>query len=694
MIDKQWFGGNGNWSDNNWSDDGGATGGKPPPASGDSAMILGNIINIDQNIVNLHGLDISGLATVNANGYSIELTTLIIAAGSYFYAGSSTITFIDSGVGSVYDKLSFREPLGFVAQTSTLVFNTGGRIYYTNPTSYGTPISFYNIEIVDTSTDGGLVYFKSLVNTQVININSLTLSPGVYVKFFFSDQFNVTNFYAVGTLGNLITLRSDQAVPFHIAATTAAIAYVDVQNSDATGAASPLVNSYGVDSGGNSGWEFITSASLSKSLSPSRSPSKSPSSTSSPSLSESLSASPSPSPAWGIKVGAADKDVKTATGVDLFLDTEELRVNRTFLTGDGKVVTVKNSIIVSISSASLSPSASPSLSSSLSVSLSPSLSESLSPSLSASLSPSITPSASSSLSSSLSPSATVSPSLSESLSPSLSESLSPSQTPSPSLSESLSPSLTPSLSESLSPSLSQSLSESLSPSATTSASLSESLSPSNTPSPSLSKSLSPSKSPSLSSSLSPSSSASPSAAEKADFSTKTLGFVEAASGNWGNVTVARLSTLQSTAASSSQTFFGSYITFEVSDFAFGLPADAEIKGIIVNWNAGSGDTTTWTKCALSWNDGANYTDYSAEQGTTNSTWSYKTVGSSTNLWGRGWVKADFDDGNFRLKMAGYTPNGSQACYIDYVEVTIHYTIHGSASPSPSLSPSLSPSPSV
>ena len=313
--------------------------------------------------------------------------------------GSSTINTIDL-------KIDYLDTQSITLNCGTSTIN-GTRNFATNP---NVNYVFNDVYLSGASAIEDSCTFNNLYVNTAGDATGLRIQAGTTQT--------ITGLLSTnGSTGNLAKMWSSSAGTAFTLTKSAGInsvEYMSIKDSTATGGAFWAAKDSDNVSG-NTGWVFTVA-------SPSLSPSATPSSTPSPSASPSSTPSPSPSPAWGIKVGRADVDVKTATGIDLFFDTEELRANGTFLTSDSKIIVVKNGIITSIQFSS------PSVSPSVSTSLSPSVSISLSPSVSVSLSPSVSPSISVSLSPSLSPSISIS--LSPSSSPSTSESASPSASPS------------------------------------------------------------------------------------------------------------------------------------------------------------------------------------------------------------------------------------------------------------------------
>lgn len=154
---------------------------------------------------------------------------------------------------------------------------------------------------------------------------------------------------------------------------------------------------------------------------------------------------------------------------------------------------------------------------------------------------------------------------------------------------------------------------------------------------------------------------------------KVCGTVES-TGSWTNCTTTRLNTSNNSRATWDDT---SYSSFQLSDFAFGIPTDATIDGISVNVEFNSSWGTPGlasVKCALSYDNGVSWTADSAVQTVDTMADITRTYGGATDTWGRAWDDGEFVVGTFQLKIYGKTNFGyGEDCGIDYVTVTVYYT---------------------
>lgn len=109
---------------------------------------------------------------------------------------------------------------------------------------------------------------------------------------------------------------------------------------------------------------------------------------------------------------------------------------------------------------------------------------------------------------------------------------------------------------------------------------------------------------------------------------------------------------------------------------FGVPAfpnGATIKGIEVLLDAWADSTSGSPRICVqvSWDGGLTWTaaKATATLGTTEST---RTLGSSTDTWGRNWAVGDFLDANFRVRLSNGAGSTSRDFSLDWVAVRVSY----------------------
>jgi hypothetical protein len=130
---------------------------------------------------------------------------------------------------------------------------------------------------------------------------------------------------------------------------------------------------------------------------------------------------------------------------------------------------------------------------------------------------------------------------------------------------------------------------------------------------------------------------------------------------------------------------------QYTNFGLSIPDGATINGIRVRVEAhhSTGHGLRRFVVDLSWNGGTNWTSTTLKTGQFGTSDTTRTVGSTTQTWGRTWSADDFTDANFRVRLT--TDLGSGTLSVDYVVVRVYYTathtINASADTGGSISPS-------
>ncbi|MFX0041491.1 MAG: hypothetical protein ACFE8L_01145, partial [Candidatus Hodarchaeota archaeon] len=110
------------------------------------------------------------------------------------------------------------------------------------------------------------------------------------------------------------------------------------------------------------------------------------------------------------------------------------------------------------------------------------------------------------------------------------------------------------------------------------------------------------------------------------------------------------------------------------DFNFNIPAGATIQGILVSIEASTSVQYQSTGCwiRLSHNGGFSYTTPKSQSWSSTFD-SYRTVGSSSDTWGRTWSPSDFSNSNFRiwLEKSGST---SATLRVDHIRIIVYYSL--------------------
>jgi hypothetical protein len=113
-------------------------------------------------------------------------------------------------------------------------------------------------------------------------------------------------------------------------------------------------------------------------------------------------------------------------------------------------------------------------------------------------------------------------------------------------------------------------------------------------------------------------------------------------------------------------------------YNFNLPASVSIAGIQArtDWWTDSTSGTNSMTIELSYDGGTHWVSETQGTGSTSDTNS-KTVGGSTDTWGRTWSVSDFSSANFRVRVTSNC-SGSSSCntrnfYLDWLPVKVYYT---------------------
>ena len=122
-----------------------------------------------------------------------------------------------------------------------------------------------------------------------------------------------------------------------------------------------------------------------------------------------------------------------------------------------------------------------------------------------------------------------------------------------------------------------------------------------------------------------------------------------------------------------------FVSGDVSVFAFGVPTDATIDGIEITaeFSLSASVNTATVQLSISGNGGAAYSATKSNT-VTGSTDTVKTYGGPTDLWGEAsFSEYGTQDGNFYVKVEGKTSNASFSCRLDHIQVKIYYSENSS-----------------
>ena len=113
-----------------------------------------------------------------------------------------------------------------------------------------------------------------------------------------------------------------------------------------------------------------------------------------------------------------------------------------------------------------------------------------------------------------------------------------------------------------------------------------------------------------------------------------------------------------------------------SNFGFSIPAGDIVTGIEVQADTWSSNNDfCQLEVQLSWNGGSSWTSQKTTGNLTNSE-TTKTLGTSTDNWGRTWNVNDFTNSNFRLRVqhgdSGSACGGNDSTYLDFIRAKVTY----------------------
>lgn len=123
---------------------------------------------------------------------------------------------------------------------------------------------------------------------------------------------------------------------------------------------------------------------------------------------------------------------------------------------------------------------------------------------------------------------------------------------------------------------------------------------------------------------------------------------------------------------------------KASNLGFAIPAGATINGIVVEieragYDLGGGVLVKDSAVRIIKADG---TVGTTNKGDTVNAWpvtdTYKTYGSSSDLWGETWTSADINDVDFGVVLSALLtetgPEGPNFANVDHIRITVYYTL--------------------
>ncbi|MFW9875614.1 MAG: hypothetical protein ACFFG0_21130, partial [Candidatus Thorarchaeota archaeon] len=113
------------------------------------------------------------------------------------------------------------------------------------------------------------------------------------------------------------------------------------------------------------------------------------------------------------------------------------------------------------------------------------------------------------------------------------------------------------------------------------------------------------------------------------------------------------------------------------NFNFNIPAGVSIEGIEVSIEGSSSQFGQYVGCnvRLSWNGGTAYSSSRSPQSWSSTSDYYRTVGSSTDTWGKPteWSVSDFSNSNFRVRLEK-TGSSFTTLRVDHIRIRVYYSI--------------------
>lgn len=210
----------------------------------------------------IYGLRLSqGGGVFNTNNYDISFGTngiFTLVAGTTINLGTSTVTFGSFGPRSYGfgDGISSFWAGTLNAQNAHLILYTGVQTTaLSDPARY----NFGGRSIGAITVKRTSSYYRSITLDGSNTIGTMTIEPGVTAYFGAGSTQSLGGFIASGTSSNQIAVRSSTSGShFTLSKTSGTVDayYLDVKDSAATGGATWNANS-SVDSGNNTGWNFI-----------------------------------------------------------------------------------------------------------------------------------------------------------------------------------------------------------------------------------------------------------------------------------------------------------------------------------------------------------------------------------------------------------------------------------------------------
>lgn len=207
---------------------------------------------IFQAITNTITID-TGNFNVSAGSYNLAKVTInaydsrVLVTGFSFPGDEVNNGFIINDTATIYNDISSAIQFTYNADASN--FN-GIDLQFDGQT-------LGEIQFLGTSNASNPYYIYGLQEAGVGGVSRFVSNVGNYFTFQQGSAFNIQTFDVVGSVGNLVTFRSaSTGSAYTLEATLSRVSFIDVKDCIGGGIAGTFYNPYGVDSGGNTNWNF------------------------------------------------------------------------------------------------------------------------------------------------------------------------------------------------------------------------------------------------------------------------------------------------------------------------------------------------------------------------------------------------------------------------------------------------------
>jgi len=228
-----------------------------PNASGSFTLLS----NIDTRGGSLSGNDYNGYFGAYDTGATLDIQGYTINTGYFLNYGTTDMT---GSAINVYGTASYPAYIEDDSVTTTAtnsvinIYATDGSEFYAySDATYG--------EVIIHITSGTFTFRALNSSTYRFATNKLNLSnaAGATIRFLGSRTYYVGDLTAVGSAGSLITIKSVTDTVTHTLSSAGTITcdYLNIRDSIASGGATFTANN-STDSGNNTGWTFVTNASI------------------------------------------------------------------------------------------------------------------------------------------------------------------------------------------------------------------------------------------------------------------------------------------------------------------------------------------------------------------------------------------------------------------------------------------------